>query len=80
MFLSAVPCYPLTFNSSASPDCTHAEQFDVTSQMIWRNALFVHQVDGEVFFVVVGKDGRDNGVPIAEKVLGFQDTQEIGAR
>lgn len=62
---SAVPYYPLTFNVSASTDCAHAEQFDVASQMIRRNGLFVHQIGGEVFLVVVGKDGRDNGILVA---------------
>ena len=46
-------------------DCAHAEQFDVACEMIRRNGLFVHQVGGEVFLVVVGKDGRDNGILIS---------------
>ena len=62
---SAVPFYPLIFNVSASTDRAHAEQFDVASQMIRRNVLFVHQIGGEVFLVVVGKDGRDNGILVA---------------
>ena len=61
-------------------DCAHAEQFDVASEMIRRNGLFVHQVGGEVFLVVVGKDGRDNGILISQQILGLQDAQEVRAR
>ena len=61
-------------------DCAHAEQFDVACEMIRRNGLFVHQVGGEVFLVVVGKDGRDNGILISQQILGLEDAQKVRAR
>jgi hypothetical protein len=61
-------------------DSPHTEQFDVAGQMIRRNGLFVHQIGGEVFLVVVGKDGRDNGILIPSRSWAFRTPKKVGAR